>query len=236
MGAVSGSALFAWLGPRLPRRQAYAWGFLVAGAPRFFALALASTLPPVLIVMLVAGLGVGAINPVLGAVEYERVPRHLQARVLGASGALAWLGIPFGGLLAGFAVEAWGLTAALVVFGARTAWRRSRRSPCRRGVDWTGAAARPAKGPPGPQSEGRPAQIQEGQPGRHPVLGWRRGQAKGDQMSASSTENASTDTLEADAIGFVDALAIGLNATSPAYSLAAVIGPIVALVGVAAPG
>ena len=55
-------------------------------------------------------------------------------------------------------------------------------------------------------------------------------------MSASPTESASPDTLEANAIGFVDALAIGLNATSPAYSLAAVIGPIVALVGVAAPG
>ncbi len=118
LGAVTGSGLFAWLGPRLPRRQAYAWGFLVAGAPRFLALALASTLPPVLIIMLVAGVGVGAINPVLGAVEYERVPRHLQARVLGAAGALAWLGIPFGGLLGGFAVEVWGLTTALLVFGA----------------------------------------------------------------------------------------------------------------------
>lgn len=42
--------------------------------------------------------------------------------------------------------------------------------------------------------------------------------------------------LAHDSISFVDALAIGLNATSPAYSLAAVIGPIVALVGVAAPG
>ncbi len=42
--------------------------------------------------------------------------------------------------------------------------------------------------------------------------------------------------LKAGSIGFVDALVIGLNATSPAYSLAAVIGPIVALVGVAAPG
>ncbi len=118
IGAVAGSALFAWLGPRLPRRQAYAWGFLICGAPRFFALALATTLPPVLLVMLVAGLGCGAINPILGAVEYERVPRHLQARVLGASGALAWLGIPFGGLLGGFAVQAWGLTAALIVFGS----------------------------------------------------------------------------------------------------------------------
>ena len=43
-------------------------------------------------------------------------------------------------------------------------------------------------------------------------------------------------TLQEDAIGFLDALVIGLAATSPAYSLAAVIGPIVALVGVAAPG
>jgi len=42
--------------------------------------------------------------------------------------------------------------------------------------------------------------------------------------------------LARDSIGFVDALVIGLNATSPAYSLAAVIGAIVALVGTAAPG
>lgn len=42
--------------------------------------------------------------------------------------------------------------------------------------------------------------------------------------------------LKANAIGFVDALVIGLNATSPAYSLAAVVGPIVVLVGVHAPG
>lgn len=42
--------------------------------------------------------------------------------------------------------------------------------------------------------------------------------------------------LEANAIGFIDAISIGLNATSPAYSLAAVLGPIVVLVGVAAPG
>ncbi|MEV6653661.1 APC family permease [Streptomyces sp. NPDC051219] len=42
--------------------------------------------------------------------------------------------------------------------------------------------------------------------------------------------------LKPDAIGFVDALVIGLNSTSPAYSLAAVIGPVVALVGIYAPG
>ena len=47
---------------------------------------------------------------------------------------------------------------------------------------------------------------------------------------------ARAEELKHDSIGFVDALVIGLNATSPAYSLAAVIGPIVALVGVFAPG
>lgn len=42
--------------------------------------------------------------------------------------------------------------------------------------------------------------------------------------------------LKHGAISFLDALVIGLASTSPAYSLAAVIGPIVALVGVYAPG
>ena len=42
--------------------------------------------------------------------------------------------------------------------------------------------------------------------------------------------------LKKDAIGFTDGLAIGLDSTAPAYSLAAVIGSIVVAVGVVAPG
>lgn len=117
IGAVAGSAGFAWLGPRLPRRLSFATGFLIGGSPRFFVLAVAATLPPVLTVSLIAGLGVGAINPALSSTEYEAVPRELQARVLGALGALAWAGIPVGGLLGGLAVDSIGLTAALVLFG-----------------------------------------------------------------------------------------------------------------------
>ena len=41
--------------------------------------------------------------------------------------------------------------------------------------------------------------------------------------------------LKKDAIGFLDGLAIGLDSTAPAYSLAAVLGSIVILVGVQAP-
>jgi MFS family permease len=117
VGAVLGSVMFAWLGPRLPRRASFAWGFLIGGAPRFFVLALALTLPPVLAVSFVAGLGVGAINPALSSTEYERVPPHLQARVLGALGAVAMAGMPVGALLGGLLVAAVGLTPSLVVVG-----------------------------------------------------------------------------------------------------------------------
>lgn len=55
-------------------------------------------------------------------------------------------------------------------------------------------------------------------------------------MAEDLAEPAPRATLKPNAIGFVDALVIGLNATSPAYSVAAVIGPIVALVGIYAPG
>ncbi|MFB6516555.1 APC family permease [Streptomyces sp. NPDC056401] len=53
---------------------------------------------------------------------------------------------------------------------------------------------------------------------------------------AAGDSAAGEPGLKANAIGFLDALVIGLNSTSPAYSLAAVIGPIVALAGIYAPG
>ena len=52
----------------------------------------------------------------------------------------------------------------------------------------------------------------------------------------STTEAQDQEELKAGAIGFLDALVIGLASTSPAYSLAAVIGAITAAVGVYAPG
>jgi amino acid transporter len=56
-------------------------------------------------------------------------------------------------------------------------------------------------------------------------------------VTATATGPQATGaTLRPDAVGFLDTLVIGLAATSPAYSLAAVLGPIVALVGVHAPG
>ncbi|MCV2487856.1 APC family permease [Geodermatophilus sp. YIM 151500] len=58
----------------------------------------------------------------------------------------------------------------------------------------------------------------------------------GDRGGASAPSEAVEPRLLPGAIGFLDALVIGLAATSPAYSLAAIIGAVVALVGVHAPG
>lgn len=138
LGAVVGNALTTWLGPRLPRRLTYGVGFFLAGAPHYLAVALLSSLSPILAVAFVSGLGAGGINPILGAVEYERVPRQLQARVLGTVGALAWAGIPLASLVAGAAVSAMSLRTVLVlaagVYGVTTlspfifpAWHGMRR-------------------------------------------------------------------------------------------------------------
>ena len=57
-----------------------------------------------------------------------------------------------------------------------------------------------------------------------------------DEPTVRATEPARGGKgLKADAIGFWDGLAIGLDSTAPAYSLAAVLGSIVVIVGVKAP-
>ena len=117
IGAVAGNGLMGALAPKLPRRLPFALSFLICGAPRFLVPALSTSFAPLAAMAFVAGLGAGGINPALGAVEFERVPRHLQARVLGALGAMAWAGIPFGGLVGGATTEIFGLRAALAAAG-----------------------------------------------------------------------------------------------------------------------
>ena len=140
IGALGGNIAGAWLGPRLPRRAAYSAGWLFGGAPRFAALVLAATLSPILAVFVLAGLAGGAINPIIGALSYERIPPHLHARVLGTIKASAWIGIPFGSLLAGALTETIGLRATLIAFGivyfvttlapfASPSWRTMDRRP-----------------------------------------------------------------------------------------------------------
>jgi MFS family permease len=116
-GAVLGSLLGAWLAPKLPRWQMFSVSFLLSGAPRFMVLALSDSLVLTLVVWFVADVFSGTINPILGAVTYERIPPDLRARVLGVVRSTAWLGLPFGALAGGWFTEAWGVHTALWVFG-----------------------------------------------------------------------------------------------------------------------
>lgn len=116
-GLVAGNVVYTWLGPRLPRRRVFLWAFLIGGSPHLFALALPLSLPWVLGIVAVSGFAAGALNPIIGAVDYERVPAELRARVLSAINAIAWAGIPLGGLLGGWAASTLGVTPTLVISG-----------------------------------------------------------------------------------------------------------------------
>lgn len=116
--AVEGSLIAAVAAHRLPRRAVVLTGFLLAGAPRFLILAVDAPLGAMLAVFAVSGFGAGFLNPVLGAVLFERVPRRMLGRVNALGDSLAWAGIPLGGLLAGAAVASVGLVPVLLACGS----------------------------------------------------------------------------------------------------------------------
>jgi len=114
IGAMSAAA---W-GERLPRFRVYLFAFLICGSPRFFILGVDAPLWAVLAIAVAAGFGSGFINPVLGAVVFERIPPHLMGRVTSLSSAMCFALMPFGGLLGGVLVGQFGLAAALFLCGA----------------------------------------------------------------------------------------------------------------------
>ncbi|MBU8861206.1 MULTISPECIES: MFS transporter [unclassified Micromonospora] len=114
-GALLGNLLFTMFGTRLPAGTTFALGLTLSGAPRLLALALSEDLVVVLVVTFLSGIGIAAVNPLLGATLYQRVPGELQTRVLGISGSVAFLGLPVGALLGGWSVALLDLTPALLV-------------------------------------------------------------------------------------------------------------------------
>ncbi|MFF5174566.1 MFS transporter [Micromonospora sp. NPDC000089] len=117
-GALLGNLIFTLAGPRLPRRLTFAVGVAASGTPRLLALALSDNLAVVLGVTFLSGVAIAAVNPLLGAALYERVPEALQTRVLGIAGSVAFLGLPVGALLGGWSVAALGLAPALWAMSA----------------------------------------------------------------------------------------------------------------------
>jgi hypothetical protein len=75
------SLLASWLGPRLPRRTTYFVAFAVAGPPPFLALGLGLPVWAIATVFCLAGFASGFLNPIIGAILFERIPRPLLGRV-----------------------------------------------------------------------------------------------------------------------------------------------------------
>lgn len=116
--AVASSLIATTMAGRFSRRTAYLVGFSLAGAPRYLALALGAPLWVIIGSNIVGGLGNGFINPTVSAIFFERVPRHIIGRVGSLADALAWAGLPVGGVVGGLAVAALGAAPALGVAGA----------------------------------------------------------------------------------------------------------------------
>ncbi len=117
-GALLGSLVFSAVGHRLPRRRTFVIAFALAGAPPYFAMAAGMPLSALLVVSVLSGFAAGAINPIIGTIELERVPAGMRARVFGLIGAGCWAAMPLGALIAGVSVERIGMTPTLVAVGA----------------------------------------------------------------------------------------------------------------------
>jgi MFS family permease len=115
--SMLGSVVAAAYGTRLPRFQTYLIAFLVTGLPRFVLFAIGVPLWAILAMCVVGGVSSGFLNPVLGAVQFERIPRAMVGRVTALSSALCWSLMPFGGVLGGVLVSGIGLSPAILVVG-----------------------------------------------------------------------------------------------------------------------
>ncbi|HEY8347102.1 MAG TPA: MFS transporter [Symbiobacteriaceae bacterium] len=119
LGSVLSALVFAAVGPRLPRRIVYLVAWVVVALP-ILGMAQLPGLPLMIALAFLYGVGAGPLNPIIGTVLQERVPLEMRGRVFGLVKALAWMAMPVGPVLGGFAAEAWGLrptyTAIAVVY------------------------------------------------------------------------------------------------------------------------
>jgi len=138
--ALVGNVAFGFVAHRVPRRVTFAICFALAGGPSSAAFALGAPLPVLVAATALSGLAAGAINPILGTVQLERIPEHMRGRVFGLINAGAWAGVPFGALLGGIAADTVGLAAAFgaiaVIYSLVTlspltggSWRQMERQP-----------------------------------------------------------------------------------------------------------
>ncbi len=116
-GAVLGALIYGAIGHRLPRHATFVLMFMLTST-RFWVMALFPPLPVILLATFIASIGAGPLNPIINAVEYERIPPQMRGRVFGTITAGAWAAMPLGTLLGGVATEQLGVQTMLVLIGS----------------------------------------------------------------------------------------------------------------------
>jgi MFS family permease len=106
-GAVVGGLIFAAIGHRLPRHATFVTGFVVTGL-RFWVYAIYPPLIVLIVVTFITSIGAGPVNPIIDAIELERVPQNMRGRVFGVVIAGAWIAMPLGMLLGGILTDRFG--------------------------------------------------------------------------------------------------------------------------------
>lgn len=117
-GAVIGGLIFAAIGHRLPRHASFVAAFLFTGL-RFWIYALYPPAWIMIVVTLITSLGAGPINPIIGAIQFERIPADMRGRVFGAITAGVGVAMPLGLLFGGVLTE--NLGTFIMMVGLATA-------------------------------------------------------------------------------------------------------------------
>ena len=107
-GSMVSAILYGMFGHRLPRRPTFLISFLLL-ALGYWPLAFLPSLPVTVTSLALLGFFAGPINPLLGAVQYERIPATMRGRVIGAINAGSNCAMPIGVLLGGVLLDSFGL-------------------------------------------------------------------------------------------------------------------------------
>jgi MFS family permease len=115
-GAVLGALVYGARGHAVSRRAVFIPAFVATSATPL----MMATLPPLPVAvatLVLTGIAGGPLNPILSAIQFERVPEGMRGRVFGALKAGAYIAMPAGVLIGGFLFEVIGLRGTFLVIG-----------------------------------------------------------------------------------------------------------------------
>ncbi len=119
-GAMLGAFAYGWLAERSSRRR-IAIIVMVTTTVAVLPMMFLPPLPVFVAAGFLLGLGWGPMQPLLNTLVQTRVPAHVQGRVYGVQTALFYAAPPIGLLIAGVAVERFGVQTVYVAIGVTLA-------------------------------------------------------------------------------------------------------------------